>query len=274
MEDLLGKYHPDITVFDDSLDHIHELGIVRSLADEAPVLAANYYNFNQTWHGGKQEGVFTIKEVPTNLKSAVTESFENSMDDAIMPDPWQVETEIGGWQYQRGHAFRGTDKIIKALVDVVSRNGNLLVGIVQRPDGSIEPETEKFLAEMTAWTRVNGEAIFGTRPWKVYGEGPWMGAPRKKYSWGPTELYQDRPFTAEDIRYTTKGRALYACALGLPKSDIRLRALAGAKISGVTLLGSDEKINWHTEPDALVIKPVANWPSKYAVAFKIQSEKE
>jgi len=148
----------------------------------------------------------------------------------------------------------------------------MLVGIEQRPDGSIEPETEKFLAEMAAWIQVNGEVIFGTRPWKTYGEGPLILMPKKKLPWGPAALYQDQPFTADDIRFTQSkdGKTLYAIALGVTASEVRIRSLVGIKIGCVKLLGSEVKIQWCSETNALVIQPVTNWPSEIAVAWQIK----
>ncbi len=120
------------------------------------------------------------------------------------------------------------------------------------------------LAELTKWMPINGEGIFDTRPWTTFGEGPNM-IPAKYMN----ELHQ--PMTWQDIRYTTKGKVIYAFCLGIPQGEVKMTALApiGDKIAGVELLGSSEKIKWKAGPDGLVIQPSAKWPCGHAVCYKI-----
>src|SRR6266481_3704687 len=90
----------------------------------------------------------------------------------INPDPWQTDTSIQDWFYNRNWKYRSSTWVIQMLVDIVSKNGNLLLNVVQRPDGSLDAEVETLLDQLHDWTTINGEAIYGTRPWLVYGEGP------------------------------------------------------------------------------------------------------
>ena len=113
---------------------------------------------------------------------------------------------------------------------------------------------------------VNSEGIYATRPWKVFGEGP--------ASTDAGDGFVDKkakPFTARDIRFTQSkdGHRLFAIVLGLPQQPVRIKALASAKVASVTLLGSETKLNWNQETDALVIQPLKQWPTPYAVTFKI-----
>ena len=158
--------------------------------------------------------------------------------------------------------------VIHMLVDNVSKNGNLLLNIVQRPDGSLDPEVERMLQELADWNTVHGEAIFGTRPWLVYGES----SVRVKGG----KFKEDYKYNASEIRFTTKGPVLYAIALGWPEDDrITIRSLAkpaGANvnnISNVSLLGYKGKLEWKQTPEALVVTLPATKVSPYTAALKI-----
>jgi len=154
------------------------------------------------------------------------------------------------------------------LVDIVSKNGNLLLNVVQRPDGSLDPEVEQTLAELAAWIQINGEAIYGTRPWRVYGEG----AVKAKGG----HFKEDFAYTAKDIRFTTKGKNLYAFALGWPEDgQLVIRSLAEVpgtrsnRISRVELLGHKGRLGFTRTPDGLAVRMPAQKPCDHAVALKI-----
>ncbi len=146
--------------------------------------------------------------------------------------------------------------MIQMLVDIVSKNGNLLINIVQTPEGDLEPDVLQIVNEIGMWTSVNGEGIYGSRPWKVYGEKPASGLVVKSGNFNEDKL----KYTAQDIRFTTKGNTLYAFCLGEPLADIKITSLgknskfSEKKIASITLLGSNEKLHWKQESGALVIK--------------------
>jgi alpha-L-fucosidase len=153
------------------------------------------------------------------------------------------------------------------LADIVSKNGNLLLNVVQYPDGSLPPESRTFLDEMAAWIKVNGDAIYGTRPWKTFGEGP------TKTEGGA--FNESAGYTPNDIRFTTKNGALYAITLGEPKGQVRIASL-GAKagletrpVKSVSLLGATAPLHWKQDDDALVIDVPATMPTAIASSFKI-----
>ena len=147
-------------------------------------------------------------------------------------------------------------------MDIVSKNGNLLLNVVQRPDGSLDPEAERLLADLAAWMKVNGAAIHETRPWMICGEGKAAVDGIGK---------EERLFSAEDLRFTQSknGDTLYAIALGLPREAVRIRSLARRPVASVRLLGSDEKLVWKQETDALVITPPSKLPCDHAITFSI-----
>ena len=157
------------------------------------------------------------------------------------------------------------------LVDIVSKNGNLLINIVQTPEGDLEADMLKTLDEIGAWTAVNGEGIYGTRPWKVYGEQPAGEVQVKPAMFNEGKLKYD----AKDIRFTMKGDMLYAFCLGAPTEDVRVSSLgkksglADKAVAAVELLGSADKPEWQQADDALVIKKPATAPFTSALAYKI-----
>ncbi|MEO7496441.1 MAG: alpha-L-fucosidase, partial [Massilia sp.] len=166
-----------------------------------------------------------------------------------------------------GYKYKTTPEVVYMLSDIVSKNGNLLLNVVLYADGSLPPEPRKFLDEMAAWTAVNGEAIYGTRPWKIFGEGP------TKAESG--NFKENTRYTASDIRFTTKGDALYAITLGEPKGQVRIASL-GARgkletrpVKSVSLVGATAPLRWTQQDDALVIDLPAQLPSAISSSFKI-----
>jgi len=154
-------------------------------------------------------------------------------------------------------------------VDIVSKNGNLLLNIGPKSDGTIPDEVQKVLLDVGAWLKVNGDAIYGTRPWRVFGEGPTKVA---EGSFHDTDV---QPYTPEDFRFTTKGGTLYAIEFGWPtKGEVVIQSLASGVgeeiVQSVDLLGSDSKLNFRQGPDGLHISVPAASSGKYAFAYRIQ----
>ena len=164
---------------------------------------------------------------------------ERGFSDRLWDEPWQTDTCIGDWFYNRARftdrSYIPAEAVLQRLADVVSKNGNLLLSIPQRGDGTIDSEEERILDDLAAWMAVNGEAIFGSRPWDVYGEGP------TKLATGMQNEAAFKGFTPQDIRFTTKGTALYILFLKPPRAVVTIGSLARGRIKGaierVTLLG-------------------------------------
>ncbi len=170
----------------------------------------------------------------------------------------------------------GTE-VIQMLVDIVSKNGNLLINVVQTPEGDLEPDVMNILNEIAQWTPVNGEAIYGTRPWKIYGEGPSTSKNQAKGQFGGVK--DVRPYDSNDIRFTTKGETLYAFCMSKPLGDIKITSLGknskvnSKTVASVKMLGSKEKLTWKQEGDALVITKPAQLPEWQVATLKIEFKK-
>ena len=207
--DLLDKYHPDLLYFDDAVLPLY------GVSDVGLRIAAYHYNSSMKRHGGRLEAVLNGKGLNEAQQRAMVHDFERGRSDRIVPHPWQTDTCIGQWHYDRSvyenHQYKTPDQVVKMLVDIVAKNGNLLLNIPVRGDGTLDSDEVAFLHGMAAWMEVGGEAIFGTRPWKISGEGP-----VKVRGGGFSEGGEDR-LTAQDFRFTTKGDTLYATALGWPE---------------------------------------------------------
>jgi alpha-L-fucosidase len=285
VQDVIDKYSPDILNFDDNAQFdfdaggkfAPDLGVWLGIPDLAPDIMAYFYNANVKAHGGRLEGVLNLKQVPEPVWGTVTRDFEMGLADGIQEKPWQTEACIGHWHYDRSvfenHAYQKPSLMIPLFVDIVSKNGNLLLNIPLPGDGEPDSDELTFLDEMTEWQRLNGEAIKGTRPWKIYGEGPSTaihGVPSYQLS-----KYQ---FDSTDVRFTTRKDTLYAIALGLPANgQITIRSLAGDssnypnRIGKVELLGSAAELKWTRTAQGLEIRLPDTLPCKYALSFRIRS---
>ena len=161
---------------------------------------------------------------------------------------------------------------MQQLADVVSKNGNLLMNIGPRPDGTIPEGVQQVLLDVGGWMKVNGEAIYGTRPWTSFGEGP---TEVKAGSFHDTDTVA---YTPQDFRFTTKAGALYAIEMAWPTNGaVVIRSLssgtAGARaVREVTLLGSDKTISFQQEADGLHLQVPTTAPGKYAYAYRIRFE--
>jgi alpha-L-fucosidase len=224
-QDLVEKYRPDIVYLDDYRIPFGQTGIDA---------VAHYYNQSFAWHGAI-DGVLTAKQLSPYQRYGIVEDVERGFLAGIRPQPWQTSTCIGNWHYDRGlyerRGYKSAKNVVQRLADIVSKNGNLLLSVPQRGDGSIDSEEEKILADLASWFAVNGEAIHGTRPWRVFGEGPTETKP------GHMNEAATAPFTSADIRFTTKGGTLYAILLDWPERETRIGSLAQGKVERVHLLG-------------------------------------
>ncbi len=189
----------------------------------------------------------------------------------IQPELWQTCTSVSrnSWGYIEGQDYKPTGEIIDDLVDVVSKNGVMLLNIGPKADGTVPEPEQQMLREIGAWLRVNGEAIYGTRPWKRFGEGP-----TKEAAGSFTD--GERPeFTGNDIRFTTKDDKVYAIALAWPddgKLVIESLGEAAVKASMVRLLGSDEAVRWHQSDEGLEVTLPVEAPSRFAHAVEVKLE--
>ncbi len=266
--DLINHYKPDLMYFDDTALPLWPV------SDAGLKIAAHFYNSNMQQHGGRLEAVIFGKILTDEQRKAVVWDIERGVPATGLPDAWQTDTCIGGWHYDRGvynsNRYKSAKTVVQMLADIVSKNGNLLLNIPVRGDGSIDDKEEKVLEGIAAWMDINKEAIFGTRPWKTFGEGPASdGAPISAQGFNEGK---GKAFTAQDVRYTQKNKIIYAIVLGTPQNPVTLKSLGNstAQLDRVEQLGSNQKIRWSQNADGLVIDP-ANEPTPPAetVVFKL-----
>ncbi len=259
--EIVAKYHPEIIYFD---WWIGQASVRANLSR----FAAFYYN--ESLKQGGPVGVINYKDFAMQQNSAVLD-VERGQLAGIRPLYWQTDTSVSNksWGYIENDTFKSPEFIIHQLVDIVSKNGNLLLNIGPHSDGTIPEGVQQVLREVGGWLKINGEAIYGTRPWKTYGEGP------TKITEGAFHDTDTKPYTSEDFRFTKKGDALYAIELGWPTSreavihSFGKTALGDAKVAAVELLGSDVKVAFEQRDDGLHIQVPEQNPGKYAYAFRI-----
>ena len=264
--DLIDSYRPDLLYFDNDGIPLGQAGMD---------IAAHFYNASMAWHGGRLEAVLNTKGLQGDRRLAVVEDVERGSRDDIQPQPWQTDTCIGDWHYSRSvldnHQYKSAATVIQILCDVVSKNGNLLLSVPLRGEGTIDADERKTLEGIADWMARNGEAIHGTRPWRRYGEGP------TRVAGGSMSEGATQPLTAEDIRYTSKEGALYAIALGWPR-DGRLRlnalahdsALAPGAIERVQVLGSADPVPFTRSRGSLELQLPEGLAGTPAVAVEIR----
>jgi alpha-L-fucosidase len=235
--------------------------------------SAFYYNRGAEWDKG----------VAINYKKHGGESFpdtagvldiERGQLAEIRDLFWQTDTSVSknSWGYVSNQDYKTTDSIVDDLVDIVSKNGCLLLNIGPRPDGTIPEPEQRMLRQIGGWLKVNGEAIYGSRPWKVYGEGPTAVVE------GPFADTKRQAFTSADIRFTTRGTTLYATVLAWPEDRrVHITSLAEGSahhseaIRDVALLGSNDPPTWTRDAEGLhVTLPAAVSPAEYALTLRIR----
>lgn len=264
IKDLIDQYQPDL-VYTDGDIFFEEVGLA---------LVANLYNISANRHGGQCEAVFFSK-LPSDCEvGTCVQDWERGVVTGISERPWQTDTCIGNWHYDRGVTYKTPKYIVDLLVDIVSRNGNLMLNFPLPNRGRLDDEEMFVLDEITKWMAVNSEGIYGTRPWKTFGEGPVANAPPAS---GDTRFNEAgrKDFTSEEVRFTTKGNTLYAFVMGWPDNFAFIRRLATSssfappKIQNVELLGHKGKVEWRQDEQGLVVVMPKEKPCDYAVTLKI-----
>jgi alpha-L-fucosidase len=274
-QQLLDDYHPDQVYFDDTVLPFH------GVTDEVGLkLAAHFYN-TRLDKNGRTEAVMNGKWLNEMQRRAMVYDIERGKAHDILPLPWQTDTCIGSWHYDRGiydrKQYKSAASVVRMLADIVSKNGNLMLSVPLRRDGQPDEQEIEIVKEIGAWLKVNGEAIYATRPWKVYGEGPSTKAAEKGQFDGQKDV-SDKPFTSEDIRFTQSkdGKMLYAIVLELPKDGkVTVKSLASdspqwpGKVGSVRLVGGG-KLKFTRDANGLHVSLPAKFDGKTAFALKIR----
>ena len=271
IKDLIDQYQPDL-MYTDGPIFFEEWGVA---------LMAHHYNRNAKKHGGKVEAVWANKGRTDCVQGTCVLDLERGVVDRIWDQPWQTDTCIGHWHYDKEAVYKSPKIVIDMLVDIVSRNGNLLLNFPLPSRGMLDDQELKILAEITDWMAVNSEGIYGTRPYKFYGAGPDEVKDVTRTSLGQhhqSAAFNERnrkPLSADDVRFTKKGDVLYAFVMGWPEQQAVIRSLAPGgehgigKIRNVELLGAPGKLTWRQDANGLTVQMPQKKPCDHAVAFKL-----
>ncbi|WP_294333288.1 alpha-L-fucosidase [uncultured Sphingomonas sp.] len=243
--DLVTKYKPDFCYFDNYELPFGPIGLAA---------VADYYNRSLDWHD-KIDVVATAKQLHPYARFGLVQDVERGFSDHLWDEPWQTDTCLGDWFYKRSlytdKAYRSADDVLQRLADVISKNGNLLLSVPQRGDGTIDSEEEKILDDLAAWMAVHGEAVFGTRPWRTYGEGPTQLASGMQNEGG------FKGFTEQDVRFTRRGDTLYLFFLKAPSAPVTVKALGrkAGRVARARLLGGGDVAFRQSEAGLTVTLP-------------------
>ncbi len=256
MKDLIDQYGPDL-LYTDGPIFFEEWGLG---------FIAHLYNQSAKRNAGRIEAVYTNKGRKDCEAGTCVLDIERGVVDKVWPDAWQTDTCVGHWHYDKEVTYKSPKLVIDMLVDIVSRNGNLLLNFPLPSNGMLDAEELKILDAITRWMAVNSEGIYGTRPWKVFGTGP-AAQPT-----GAEEKFNERNrrlLTAADFRFTTRGKTLYAFCMGWPEKEVVVPELGTGRIGDVQLLGFRGKLQWKQEPAGVRVQLPPEKPCEHAVAFKV-----
>jgi alpha-L-fucosidase len=269
MKDLIDQHEPDLFYTDGAIP-FGEWGLS---------LVAHYYNQAHRWGNGKVDVAYNSKSPADCATGTCVLDIERGVVEEIWPNPWQTDTCVGHWYYHRDYKYKTPKTVVDLLVDIVSRNGNLLLNFPLHPDGSLVAEQREIVGGIAKWMAVNGEAIYGTRPWKIHGQGSATeGATGGRVMHGTRAHFNERQrksLTAGDVRFTAKGKTIYAFAMGVEAKEAIFRPLGLAaetspgKIASVRLLGHKGKADWKQGRDALRVEMPSDKPCDHAVAFEV-----
>ena len=258
--ELVDKYQPQLIYFDWWIEQIIFQPYLQKFA-------AHYYNRGLEWN----RGVVINHKFDTFPPGTTVYDLERGKMTGVREEHWQGDTSVSyrSWCYLEDDDFKSPTTIIHDLVDNVSKNGNLLLNIGPKPDGTIPDEVVNILTELGAWLDINGEAIYESLPWHTHGEG------NAKLGIGHLQEKGTEPFTAEDIRFTTKDGALYAICPDWSEDSAKIKSLGGASrvtgdmIEHIQMLGSEEPLSWSQDSEKLEISMPSQKPCKHAYTFKI-----
>jgi alpha-L-fucosidase len=261
--EIVEKYKPDLFYFD---WWAGQPNYRRNMTR----FAAFYYNFSAQ---NNIPGVINIKDYALDWHAGARD-FERGMKEGIETEHWQTDTSISNisWGYLEHDEFKTSGFIIDQLIDIVSKNGNLLLNIGPRPDGTIPDEVRNTLLEIGAWLGQNGDAIYDTTPWRVFGEGPTKVKP------GFGHDKDTQAYTSADFRFTKKANDIFAIGMAWPTDGKAVIHALGSSheaaalhITAVELLGSSAAVAFHQTPDALEVTLASTVPNKYAYVLRIHT---
>ncbi|NYE27818.1 alpha-L-fucosidase [Rhodanobacter sp. K2T2] len=253
--ELIDDYHPDMIYFDWWIGH-------PTFRNTLPKMLAYYYN-----QGAKRDGVVVNYKLGDFPEGAGVLDIERGQLAGIQARHWQTDTSVSdkSWGYVDGDTYKSPTVLIHLLADVVSKNGNLMLNIGPRADGTIPDAERDILLAIGGWLKVNGQAIYDTRPWRVFGEGP------TEVASGSFQDIKTKPYTADDFRFTTRPGALYAIELGWPdNAESVIHSIKPSDHAGaVTLLADGRTLKTTQCADGLHIHLPGKPSGEGAYVFRI-----
>ena len=259
--DLIDKYQPDFLYTDGHLP-FEEYGLQ---------MVSHLYNVSAAAHNGKVEAIYTSKDSRDCAVGTCLLDHERGVAEGIAANPWQTDTCIGQWHYKKGQKYKTAKKVIDLLVDIVSKNGNLLLNFPLPNSGELDLQEIYVLEGVTAWMQVNSEGIYSTRPWKVYGEGP---STTQKVETGNFNEDKKPDLSGQDIRFTSKGNTVYAFVMGKPEvAEVNALGLwspqSPGKIQRVQVLGHQGDVQWVQDDTKLHVKVPTDIASDIGLTLKV-----
>jgi alpha-L-fucosidase len=266
IKDLIDQHQPDLLYTDGGIP-FDEYGLST---------VAELYNVSAAKHNGKVEAIYNSKTASDCATGTCALDRERGVLDDIAVHPWQTDTCIGQWHYKRGVKYKSAKKVIDLLVDIVSKNGNLLLNFPLPNSGELDADEHATLEGITAWMAVNSEGIYATRPWKIYGEGPSTKVVIAKNGkeFDPNEGKKP-DLNATDIRFTTKGSIIYAFVQGWPTEEAIITSLGtasphAAKITSARMLGHDANLKLTQQADGLRIALPSTKPATADIGITLK----
>lgn len=268
----INEFSPSIIYFDDTVLPFHHFD------DEAGLrLLAHYYNRSARLNGGVPSVVATGKILNAEQQRSMLWDVERGIPDECQSEPWQTCTCLGSWHYDRPlyerNGYKSAATVVRMLVDIVSKNGNLLLSVPLRGSGVFDEKEEAILNDIKAWMDVNGRSVYGTRPWKTVGEGPQVEAAQT--GGGSGGFNEGSAYTARDVRYVCKSDTVFATVLGWPAVQtftFKSLALTSPHYSGtvqsVRLLGVGD-VPFEMTADGLTVTLPATHEDHIAPVFQI-----
>lgn len=263
--DLIDQYEPDIVYFDDTALPLWPI------SDVGLTIAAHYYN-SSVKKKGAVDVVINGKILDEQQRKCMVWDIERGSSNSVEPFVWQTCTCIGNWHYDQQvyerDRYKSAKNVIQILCDVVSKNGNLLLSVPVKGNGTIDEKERAIVEEVGAWMKINSEAIYSTRPWKIFGEGPAIATAAPLTAQGFNEG-KSKPLDAEDFRFTRKNNTLYAIFFGWPQNgSLMIRSLANERFQRVTLLGYNGAIESSKDTNGVMIKLPDQKPGNNAYVLK------
>lgn len=255
--DMMNRYNPDLVYYDDTSMPLWPI------SDAGMRAVAHFYNKSLKDNNGKNEAVVFAKILTEEQKECLVWDVEKGVPDQIQEKPWQTCTCLGHWHYDRStyenNGYKSAKTVVHMLIDIISKNGNILLSVPMRGDGTIDDKEKAILEDIAAWMAINEEGIFGTRVWKIFGEGPVAEMSNPLQAQGFNEG-KHKPYTSEDIRFVTKANVLYAHVLAWPENNkVTIKSLAlehplyDTPIQQVELLGTNGVLKFERTESGLVI---------------------